>query len=164
MTYKSFEELPVWQTAIRFAVSASLFAKSPEFSGEGDARDQLQRASLSISNNIAEGYERGSTDALLNFLYIARGSAGESRSTLRFCEIHPRFAHHKGEVEKLIQEVLEISRQLGGWTQSLQNSDIQGQRHLNEETRRSYDQERRTNSFLEKLKEIQEKHPPKSEM
>src|SRR5437764_1100888 len=44
--------------------------------GRGDLRDQLQGASLSISNNIAEGFERGTTDAWLWLLYIARGPAG----------------------------------------------------------------------------------------
>jgi four helix bundle protein len=43
-------------------------------------RDQLERAALSISNNIAEGFERGTTNELLAFLYVARGSAGEVRS------------------------------------------------------------------------------------
>src|SRR5205814_1549427 len=54
------------------------------FNRLGDLRDQLQRAGLSISNNIAEGFERGSTSELLAYLYIARGSAGETRSGLRF--------------------------------------------------------------------------------
>lgn len=45
-------------------------------------RDQLDRAALSVSNNIAEGFERGTTNELLAFIYIARGSAGEVRSML----------------------------------------------------------------------------------
>ena len=43
-------------------------------------RDQIERAALSVSNNIAEGFERGTTNELLAFIYIARGSAGEVRS------------------------------------------------------------------------------------
>jgi four helix bundle protein len=45
-------------------------------------RDQIERAALSVSNNIAEGFERGTTNELLAFLYIARGSSGEVRSKL----------------------------------------------------------------------------------
>ena len=45
-------------------------------------RDQLERAALSVSKNIAEGFERGTTNELLCFIYIARGSAGEVRSIL----------------------------------------------------------------------------------
>ena len=43
------------------------------FQAQGDLRSQLQRAALSISNNVAEGFERGTTQELLTFLYIARG-------------------------------------------------------------------------------------------
>ena len=42
----------------------------------------MDRAALSVSNNIAEGFERGTTNELLQFIYIARGSAGEVRSML----------------------------------------------------------------------------------
>ncbi|MBS1788455.1 MAG: four helix bundle protein [Acidobacteria bacterium] len=43
-------------------------------------RDQIECAAVSVSNNIAEGFERGTTQELLTFIYIARGSAGEVRS------------------------------------------------------------------------------------
>jgi len=49
-------------------------------------RDQIERAALSVSNNVAEGFERGTTNELLMFIYIARGSAGEVRSMLCFIE------------------------------------------------------------------------------
>jgi four helix bundle protein len=62
------------------------------FRGKGDLANQLQRAALSISNNIAEGFERGSTKELLNYLYIARGSAGEVRSMLCVMERMNGFA------------------------------------------------------------------------
>jgi four helix bundle protein len=45
-------------------------------------RDQLDRAALSVSNNIAEGFDRGTTSELLAFIYIVRGSAAEVRSML----------------------------------------------------------------------------------
>ena len=58
------------------------FSSSSQFSRHPELRDQLERAGLSVSNNIAKGFERGSTNELLAFLYIARGSAGEVRSIL----------------------------------------------------------------------------------
>jgi four helix bundle protein len=58
------------------------FTRDRSFSQPGDLRDQLRRAALSVSNNIAEGFERGSTSELLAYLDIARGSAGEVRSML----------------------------------------------------------------------------------
>ena len=95
MKYSTFEELPVWNAAVRFALAVFELTEKADFRGLGDTKNQLERASLSISNNIAEGFERGSTSELIYFLYIARGSAGESRSMLRLCEDLPRFSNFK---------------------------------------------------------------------
>jgi len=78
MKYSTFEELPVWKAAIDFALQVFEFSEKADFRGLGDTKNQLERASLSISNNIAEGFERGTTTELIYFLYVARGSAGES--------------------------------------------------------------------------------------
>ncbi len=84
MRYTRFEELPVWQAAIEFALKIFEFTEkaSVSFRGLGDTKNQLDRATISISNNIAEGFERGTTAELINFLYISKGSCGESRSLL----------------------------------------------------------------------------------
>ena len=158
MTYERFEDLPVWQAAMDFAVKAFEMLEDRSFNGCGDAKDQLQRSSLSISNNVAEGFERGSTSELLMFLYIARGSAGEARSILHFLSRLPRFAHLKSEISNLIPLSTSISRQLRGWANSLQNSDITGQRHLNDATRAEYDRTRRAEAFVQKLKDIRNRY------
>jgi four helix bundle protein len=59
MKYSTFEELPVWQAAIKFALEVFEFTGKGDFRGLGDTKNQLERAALSISNNIAEGFERG---------------------------------------------------------------------------------------------------------
>lgn len=169
MTYERFEDLPVWKSAMDFAVRAFEMLEDRSFPGCGDAKNPLQRASLSISNNVAEGFERGSTSELLMFLYIARGSAGESKSILRFCERLPRFAHLRSQISDLTTLAISISRQLRGWADSLQNSDIKGQRHLNDESRVQHEQARRAQAFMAKLRDIREngfdpeKHLPKDE-
>ena len=53
MKYKNFEELPVWQAAIEFALKVSEFTDKADFRGFGDTKNQLERATVSISNNIA---------------------------------------------------------------------------------------------------------------
>ncbi|KKR79585.1 MAG: S23 ribosomal protein [Candidatus Nomurabacteria bacterium GW2011_GWA2_40_9] len=45
-------------------------------------KDQITRASVSVMSNIAEGFERGTKNEFLNYLYIAKGSAGEVRAQL----------------------------------------------------------------------------------
>ena len=49
-------------------------------------KDQIQRAAVSIMNNIAEGFESGSDAKFINFLNISRGSCGEVRSMLYLCD------------------------------------------------------------------------------
>jgi four helix bundle protein len=163
MTYKRFEYLPVWNAAQDLAVEVFALVEDRAFSGKGDVRDQLQRAGLSISNNIAEGFERGSTAELLCFLYIARGSAGEVRSALRFCSrlaerglLKSQISDLKLKIEKLIPICESVSRQIRGWADSLQNGDIKGQRHLNEQSKAAYDQVRRTREFMDRLRRVRE--------
>ena len=79
MTYNRFEELPVWQKAITLGRCIYRLTARRVFKGQYSLRDQIERAAVSISNNIAEGFERGTTQELLTFLYYARGSAGEVR-------------------------------------------------------------------------------------
>lgn len=102
-----------------------------------------------ISNNVAEGFERGTTKELLNFLYIARGSAGEVRSMLCVMERMLGCADLRSEISnfKLICE--SISRQIRGWANSLQNSDIEGQRHLNDQSRAKYESRKRKDEYDE---------------
>ena len=98
MKYERFEDLPVWQAAIELAVRVYELTKDNFFNQPGDLRGQLRRSSLSVSNNIAEGFERGTTAELLAFLYISRGSCGETRSMLLFTERFPEAAHLKSEL------------------------------------------------------------------
>lgn len=98
-TYQRFEDLSVWQEAIRLAEGCEDFLELAEKRITWSKRDQLDRASLSVSNNIAEGFERGTTNELLAFLYIARGSAGEVRSMLCYFERRPRLRDFKSQIQ-----------------------------------------------------------------
>lgn len=138
-TYQRFEDLPVWQAA------AELYDRTDDFLAVAPARvtrsfrDQLERAALSVSNNVAEGFERGTTNELLAFLYIARGSAGEVRSMLVLLGRRPWLGTDlKSKVSDLRSLAESCSRQLRAWADSLQNSDIAGPRHLNDKTRANY--------------------------
>lgn len=132
MNYRSFEDLPVWQAAIEFALQVFDFISEYEqrFRGFGDVRNQLERAVVSISNNTAEGFERGTNNELIYFLYVARGSAGESRSMLSLCERSPRFSDVRERVGMLKSQAKNISRQLFGWIESLKKSKEKGERHF----------------------------------
>ena len=133
MKYSRFEELPAWQAAARLAREVYGFTQAHRL--RSSLRDQLERAALSVSNNIAEGFERGTTQELLTFLYIARGSAGEVRSICCVVESLPDCGHLKSEISNLRSAAESISRQLRGWADALQNSPIRGQRYLTDRVR-----------------------------
>jgi hypothetical protein len=106
---------------------------------------------MSVSNNIAEGFERGTTPELLTFLYIARGSSGETRSALYFCERLEGFGDLKFAISNLKSKAEEVSRQLRAWADSLQNSDVRGQRYLTNKTRRASKETQDREDFLKEL-------------
>jgi four helix bundle protein len=157
MKYERFEDLPVWQAGMTLTERVFRLTEDKSFSYKGDLRSQLQRAALSVPNNIAEGFERGTTQELLTFLYIARGSAGEVRSMLLLVERLPYFEHLKSEISDLKSLAESVSRQLRAWADSLQNSPITGQRYLTDKTKRADDQKKRQDAFLQKLKQAQQK-------
>jgi four helix bundle protein len=78
-TIKRFEDLICWQRARELTKSVyKAIANCRDFG----FKDQIQRAAVSVMSNISEGFERGTRQELLNYLYIAKGSAGEVRAQL----------------------------------------------------------------------------------
>ena len=155
MTYKRFEDLPVWQSAAGLYEGVETLLENDDFPTTRGFRDQIDRAALSVSNNFAEGFERGTTNELLQFIYIARGSAGEVRSMLT---LKSRPANRKGwsvdiksEISNLRSLAESCARQLRAWADSLQNSDLKGQRHLNDRSRAVDAQKEKAKAVSEKL-------------
>jgi four helix bundle protein len=158
MKYQHFEDLPVWQCAVDLTVSVFTLTAARPFQFQGDLANQLQRAALSISNNIAEGYERGTTQELITFLYYARGSAGEVRSILSVALRMKSLMDFKLQISNLKAEAESISRQLAAWLKTLKETDIRGERYLTEKDRKRKERQRESREFLEQLrKEIEER-------
>ena len=70
---------------------------------------------------------------------------------LRFCDHRPAFADLRAEISNLISLAESCSRQLRAWADNLRNSDIRGQRHLNEQTRRVYESKHRAEEFWKRM-------------
>ena len=130
MKYERFEDLPVWQESIQFSVRIYEFTSQSNglFANLGDLKSQIERASISISNNIAEGFERGSNKELIQFLYIARGSCGECRSITHILSGVPSFRAKRHQIGLLRDRAENISRKLFGWIESLKNSQFKGEK------------------------------------
>lgn len=111
---ESFEDILAWQKARILVVNIyKSFAKISDFG----FRDQIQRASVSIMNNIAEGFERKGKKEFSKFLFIAKGSCGEVRSML-YLALELRYIT-KEEFNLYYANSLEISRMLSGLIKSI---------------------------------------------
>ncbi|QIA64439.1 four helix bundle protein [Vibrio astriarenae] len=104
-----FEDLDVWKRSARLSAEVyKHFARAKDFG----FKDQITRSSLSISSNIAEGFERKSNKEFINFLSYARGSSGELRSQI-YIGIEIQYIDSRLG-KKWVSETEEISRMLTG--------------------------------------------------
>ena len=81
-TFKSFEDIEAWQKARELTVEIYSISKKGPFGKDYALKNQIQRASIAVMSNIAEGFERGGNREFSQFLSIAKGSVGEVRSQL----------------------------------------------------------------------------------
>jgi four helix bundle protein len=123
-TFQSFEEIGVWQKARQLTKEVYQVSGKGPFTRDFGLRDQIRRACVSIMSNIAEGYERGGTKEFLQFLSIAKGSAGEVRSQLYVAFDQDYLT--KSVFEELSSHAREISRMLTGLMSYLRNSGLKG--------------------------------------
>jgi four helix bundle protein len=152
--YKCFEETPVWNAAIDLAVGTFAMTATGDLDAYAGLRSQIERAAVSVSNNIAEGFDRGTHEELLTFLYYARGSSGEVRSMLHLIRRLPDGGRLRDHLDGLLALSESVSRQLGAWIESVKNSDRRGPRYENDSTRRALESTRRRQAFMEELERI----------
>jgi four helix bundle protein len=118
--FDSFEEIIAWQKARELnSAIYSMTNSNPSFLKDIALRDQMRRASISISSNIAEGFERGSTKDFIRFLYIAKASAGEFRSQL-YLALDLNYIT-KDDFDKIKVNVNDISKMISGLIKYLNN-------------------------------------------
>jgi len=133
--YQKFEELPVWQEAARLYNAVLDLLEAPNCPFSSGFRNQLDRTALSVSNNIAEGFERVSTSELLSFLAIARGSAGEVRSMMAVVTARPKLRALTSDLARIRSLAESCARQLTAWTESIEDGSVQGKRHRTPEAK-----------------------------
>lgn len=85
MSVKYYQDLIVWQKAMRLAREVYTIARQLPIEEKFALADQLRRSVVSIPSNIAEGHARGSDKEFVHFLYIARGSNAELMTQLILC-------------------------------------------------------------------------------
>ena len=123
-SYKRFEDLPLWQEARDFSKKVFWASKDGGFAKEFRLCSQIRASSGSIMDNIAEGFERNGNGEFKQFLYIAKGSCGESRS-----QLYRAFDYgflSEDIFETLRQQSEEISKSISSFIDYLQSTDIKG--------------------------------------
>ena len=115
--FNSFEEINSWQKARVLNKKIYLITDSDSFKRDFDLARQIRRSSVSISSNIAEGFERNTDKEFIHFLFIAKGSAAEVRSQLYLAL---DLGYITREVfDELLPEISEISMLLSGFIKYL---------------------------------------------
>ena len=122
-TIQRFEDLLVWQKARLLTKEIYYEFKGLKFKDHGLC-DQIQRASVSVMSNIAEGFERGTRQELINYLFIAKGSAGEVRAQL-YVALDAGYLNLE-TFKHLNSLVIECSRLISRFVSSLKVSKFQG--------------------------------------
>lgn len=119
-----FEDIEAWQKARELTRMVYEMTQDGVFTRDFGLRDQIRRAAVSVMSNIAEGFERGSNKEFIQFLFIAKGSAGEVRAQLYVAK-DQGFLNEE-QFLNIYDLTQQISRQLSAFIKYLQNSESKG--------------------------------------
>ena len=118
---RRFEDLKAWQCGRDLAGVVYSLTKKEPFNKDYGLVDQIRRASVSVMNNTAEGFERGSNKDFVKFLFIARGSAGEVRSLL-YIALDQEYITEE-EFHKTYDISIKVSRIIWGLIKTLRSKN-----------------------------------------
>jgi len=127
--YKRFEDLEIWQKARVFCKKIFRITNYEMFSKDYRFKDQIKASSGSVMDNIAEGFERSGNKEFVQFLYISKGSCGESRSQLY--RAYDFGYIEKEEFDELIQESENLAQNISHFINYLKKSEMKGSKFKN---------------------------------
>ena len=107
---EKFEDLNVWKQAVKIAVEIYKLSSQGMLSKDYSAKDQIRRAAVSISNNIAEGFEYNQNMSFVRYLKYSKGSAGELRSNLLILKEAELIRSE--DYERIKDELIKVSRSI----------------------------------------------------
>jgi hypothetical protein len=123
MKIERFEDLDIWKKSIELYIDIFGVIEISGLKNDFSAKDQLKRATLSISNNIAEGFEYENNLQFIRFLRYSKGSAGEIRNMVTVFFMTGQIS--KEQHDKLIEKIIEISKSIKGFMKYLSNTKKQ---------------------------------------
>jgi four helix bundle protein len=126
MKIQKFEDILAWQKARELTKEVYAHSKTGLFAKDFGLRDQIQRASVSIMGNVAEGFDRGGDKEFTQFLSISKGSCGEVKSHL-YVALDQQYIAPE-EFKRLYNHADEVGRLLAGFMAYLKQSDMRGRK------------------------------------
>ena len=126
-TVKRFEDLHVWQKARQLCKELYDCQMNGSLKNDYSLKDQMGKSSGSVMDNIAEGFEREGRKEFVQFLSIAKSSAGELRSQLY--RAFDRKHLTEDQFSAFIDQTLLVGRMLGALMTYLKTSEIQGNKY-----------------------------------
>lgn len=124
MKVSRFEELDIWKEARELYKHVFLITSKEPFSSDFRFRDQIRASSGSVSDNIAEGFDRGGNKEFIQFLSISKGSCGEVRSQ-SYRAFDSNYIR-KEELDELLIRTESISRKITALVKYLKGSSLKG--------------------------------------
>jgi len=126
-TFKSFEEIEAWQKARDLSNEIYELSITGNLAKDYSLKDQINRSTGSVMDNIAEGFERGGNREFIQFLAIAKGSVGEVRSQLYRAKDRNHIEPKSFDI--LYEKALVISKLITSLMKYLQQSDFKGMKY-----------------------------------
>ncbi len=126
MPVKYFEDLEIWKEARSLTNAVYKITLDSGFSKDFGLRDQIRRATVSVMSNIAEGFERGGNQELIQFLYIAKGSCGEARAQLYVARDQGYINDER--FNELLKSFKRLSVMISNMIAYLRNSRMKGEK------------------------------------
>jgi four helix bundle protein len=123
-TLSYFEELAIWQQARQYNREIFKISNSEDFGKDYRMKSQIRAAAGSIMDNIAEGFEREGNKEFIQFLYIAKGSCGETRSQLYRALDYGYM--DENIFNTLKEDSFSLSKSIANFIQYLKNSEHKG--------------------------------------
>jgi len=126
-TIKRFEDLEIWQMARHLCKEIFELTLRENFMKDFSLKDQIRKSSGSIMDNIAEGFERGGNREFKQFLSIAKGSCGETRSQL-YRSFDRQYIKEQ-ELEEYLDKTYQLGKKISNMMDYLTRTSYKGKKY-----------------------------------